>query len=72
MPHALRPRAAPSSESGLAVSLPGFPIYGEVTDKIEDLNVRVEKRADGTIVSVREQAKASASKKPAARLLAGR
>ena len=64
VPHALRPQAAPSSDSGAAVSLPGFPIYGEVSDRIEDLNVRVEKRADGTIVSVRGQAKTSASKKP--------
>ena len=64
VPHALRPRVSSSSESGAAVSLPGFPIYGEVSDRIEDLNVRVEKRADGTIVSVRGQAKTSASKKP--------
>ncbi len=63
VPHSLRPRAAPSSESGPAMSLPGFPIYGEVTDRIEDLNVHVEKRADGTIVSVRGQAETSASKK---------
>jgi Protein of unknown function (DUF3999) len=64
VPHALRPRASSSSESGATVNLPGFPIYGEVSDRIEDLNVRVEKRADGTIVSVRGQAKTSESKKP--------
>ena len=64
VPHSLRPRAAASSESGPVMSPPVFPIYGEVTDRIEDLNVRVEKRADGTIVSVRGQAKTSASKKP--------
>jgi len=64
VPHALRPRASSSSESGATVNLPGFPIYGEVSDRIEDLNVRVEKRADGTIVSVRGPAKTSASKKP--------
>jgi hypothetical protein len=64
VPHALRPRASSSSESGATVNLPGFPIYGEVSDRIEDLNVRVEKRVDGTIVSVRGQAKTSASKKP--------
>jgi Protein of unknown function (DUF3999) len=63
VPHGLRPQAVPSSDSGPMMSLPGFPIYGDVTDRIEDLNVRVEKRADGTIVSVRGQAKASASKK---------
>jgi hypothetical protein len=63
VPHSLRPRAAASSEIGPAMSLPGFPIYGEVSDRIEDLNVRVEKRADGTIVSVHGQAKTSASKK---------
>ncbi len=63
VPYGLRPQAAPSSDSGSAMSLPAFPISGGVTDRIEDLNVRIEKRADGTIVSVRGQAKASGSKK---------
>jgi len=61
--YGLRPQAAPSSDSGPVMSLPAFPISGEVTDRIEDLNVRIERRADGTIVSVRGQAKASGSKK---------
>ena len=63
VPHALRPKAAASSQSVPPVSLPVFPVYGEVTERLEDLHVRVEKRTDGTIVSVRGQpAKARASK----------
>jgi hypothetical protein len=72
VPHGLRPRALPSSESRPAVSLPVFPMYGEVTAGLEDLNVRVEKRPDGTIVSVRGQAKAKRIEEAPARLLARR
>jgi uncharacterized protein DUF3999 len=62
VPHALRPRALTSAESAPAVSLPVFPLSGEASDKLEDLSVRIEKRSDGTIVSIRGQAKAGAAK----------
>ncbi|HEY2918148.1 MAG TPA: DUF3999 domain-containing protein [Candidatus Binatia bacterium] len=62
VPHGLRPRAVTSTESVPAVSLPVFPLYGEASDKLEDLSVRIEKRSDGTIVSIRGQAKKSAAK----------
>jgi hypothetical protein len=62
VPHALRPRALTSTESAPTVSLPVFPMYGEASDKLENLNVGIEKRSDGTIVSIRSQAKAGATK----------
>ena len=62
VPHALRPRAMTSTESAPAVSLPVFPLSGEASDKLEDLSVRIEKRSDGTIVSIHGQAKAGAAK----------
>ena len=60
VPHALRPRAVTSMERGAAVSLPVFPLMGEAQDKLENLHVLVDKRSNGTIVSVRGGAKASA------------
>lgn len=63
VPHGLRPRAATSTENVPAVSLPVFPLYAEAGDKLEDLSVRIEKRADGTIVSIRGEAKAGAAKR---------
>ena len=62
VPHALRPRAVTSTDTTPAVSLPVFPLSGEASDKLEDLSVRIEKRSDGTIVSIRGQAKAGAAK----------
>jgi len=62
VPHALRPRAITSTDTTPAVSLPVFPLSGEASDKLEDLSVRIEKRSDGTIVSIRGQAKAGAAK----------
>src|SRR6266498_638450 len=53
VPYALRPRALTSTESTPTVSLPVFSMYGEASDKLENLNVRIEKRSDGTIVSIR-------------------
>jgi hypothetical protein len=44
-------------QAGASVRLPVFPLYGEVRGKIDDLNVRIEKRADGTIIGIQNQAK---------------
>jgi hypothetical protein len=62
VPHALKPRTATNVERGASVSLPEFPLMGESQDKLENLHVLVDKRANGTIVSVRGGAKASAPK----------
>jgi hypothetical protein len=64
VPHALRPSLASTAESGAAVRLPVFPLYGDATHRIEDLKVRVEKRADGTVIGVQSQAKGAELKKP--------
>lgn len=62
VPHALRPRVAITEQTEAAVRLPVFPLYGDAMGKIEDLNVRVEKRGDGTIIGIQSQAKGAAGK----------
>jgi hypothetical protein len=57
VPHALRPSAAGAVRSGAAFRLPVFPLYDEAIDTPEDLNLRVEKRADGTVISIQSRAK---------------
>jgi hypothetical protein len=42
--------------------LPVFPLYGETTNTIEDLNLRVEKRADGTVIRIQSQKKGAERK----------
>ena len=60
VPHALRPRVTITEQTEAAVRLPVFPLYGDAMGKIEDLNVRVEKRGDGTIIGIQSQAKGAA------------
>jgi hypothetical protein len=62
VPHALRPRVASTAERGDSVRLPVFPLYGETTNTIEDLNLRVEKRADGTVIRIQSQKKGAERK----------
>lgn len=62
VPHALRPRVAVKEQAGGAVNLPAFPLWDEVS-KLDDLNLRVDKRRDGMIIEVRSDAKQSAEKK---------
>lgn len=62
VPHALRPRVTSRAESDAAVRLPVFPLYGEAVDKNADLNVRVEKRPDGTVIGIQSQGKGAARK----------
>ncbi len=57
VPHALRPRVAITAQTEAAVRLPVFPLYGEAMGKMQDLRVRVEKRADGMIIGIQSQAK---------------
>ena len=62
VPHALRPRALTVASTVPAVRLPLFPLLSESAAKLDDLNVQIEKRADGTIVSIRGPVRASAPK----------
>ena len=72
VPHGLRPQAALSSDSGPAISLPGFPIHGEVTDKIEELQ-RACRKAPRRHDCLRARAgQGKRVEEAAARLLAGR
>jgi hypothetical protein len=43
--------------------LPSFPLWGEGANKLEDLNLRVEKRGDGAIIDVQSRAKSGTQKK---------
>jgi hypothetical protein len=60
VPHALRPRMALRVENNASVDLPVFPFYGQVGDKTDDAKIRVEKRRDGTIVSIQSRTKSNA------------
>ncbi|MGH7811592.1 MAG: DUF3999 family protein, partial [Candidatus Binatia bacterium] len=62
VPHALRPRVASTAQRGAVVRLPAFPLYGETTNTIEDLNLRVEKRADGTVIGIQSQTRGAERK----------
>ena len=43
VPHALRPRIGSTEQAAAAVRLPVFPLYGESSEKFEDLQVRDRK-----------------------------
>ncbi len=62
VPHALRPRVAITEQTEAAVRVPVFPLYGDAVGKIKDLNVRVEKRGDGTIIGIQSRAKGAPGK----------
>ncbi len=55
VPHALRPRETQRVEKAAPVRLPAFPLRGAVGVKADDLQVRIDKRADGAIVSLRSR-----------------
>jgi hypothetical protein len=57
VPHAFKPSPTGGMEKPATVELPRFPLYAEAGASIEDLNVRVEKRSDGTIINVSSRAK---------------
>jgi Protein of unknown function (DUF3999) len=57
VPYAFMPRAAGSTEAPAAIELPLFPLYVESGSSLEDLNVRIDKRADGTIVNILNRGK---------------
>ena len=59
VPHGLRPRAAAGVENVANVGLPVFPFYAQAGVKGDDANVRVEKRRDGTIISIQSGIKSN-------------
>src|SRR3972149_1003794 len=60
VPHALRPRAVVRMEGGATGHVPVFPLRGLARASVDDLNVRIAKRADGTIVSIQSRARTDA------------
>lgn len=62
VPHALRPRAGSAAAKPTAAELPFFPLRSEGNRDIESLDVRVDQRADGTIVNIRTGAKGAAER----------
>jgi hypothetical protein len=52
VPHAFKPRATGSAEKAAAIELPLFPLYAESGVEVEGMDVRIQKRADGTIVNI--------------------
>jgi hypothetical protein len=67
VPHALRPRSGAIAAKPDPVELPFFPLYADAGDDTESMNVRVQRRSNGTIVSVQSGSKAG----PAQRRLRG-
>jgi hypothetical protein len=59
VPHALRPRVLTVEQLGAAIPLPLFPLYGERNQELENLKVRIEKRADGRIIDIKSSPAAS-------------
>lgn len=57
VPHAIRPRGPTSTTTRETIALPFFPLRGEAGRQMDDLHVRVQKRADGTVVDIRSAGK---------------
>jgi len=57
VPHSFKPSPTGSVEKPATVELPRFPLHAEAGGNLEDLNVRIEKRRDGTIVHVLTRSK---------------
>ncbi len=55
VPHALRPRESQRAEKTAPVPLPVFPLRGAPGVKADDLQIRIDKRADGAIVSLQSR-----------------
>ena len=68
VPHAIEPRPSTTVEKAAAIEVPLFPLPKPASDDTA-LSVRVEKRGDGTIVSVMRDAQAGATDAPDAYLL---
>lgn len=57
VPHALRPRVAATTATPATIALPFFPLRGDPAREVGELRVRVQKRADGTLVDIRSDDK---------------
>lgn len=68
VPHALEPRPSPTEEKAATVAVPLFPLPKAASDG-GALSVQVEKRGDGTIVSVMRDAPPTLASAPDAWLL---
>jgi len=58
VPHALRPRDALHATAVTAARLPVFPLRGGSGDKTDESHIRIQKRGDGTIVSIQNRPRA--------------
>jgi hypothetical protein len=63
VPHALKPREALYASTVLAARLPVFPLRGASGDKPDDSHIRIQKRGDGTIVSIQNLPRAGAQER---------
>jgi hypothetical protein len=63
VPHALRPRVIVKEQAGDMVRMPAFPLWGEGTNALDDMKLRIEKRADGVIVDVHSRGNKGTDKK---------
>lgn len=57
VPFALRPRGAPAAGKPTETAVPYFPLRSEQKGEIEQVDISVNKRADGTIVNIRSGAR---------------
>jgi hypothetical protein len=63
VPHALKPREALHAAAVNAARLPVFPLRGASGDKTDVSNIRIQKRGDGTIVSIQNLPRAGAAER---------
>jgi hypothetical protein len=60
VPHAVKPREALQVTAVAAARLPVFPLRGASGDKTDASHIRIQKRGDGTIVSIQNLPRAGA------------
>ena len=60
VPHAFKPREALHAAAVAALRLPVFPLRGASGDKTDASHIRIQKRGDGTIVSIQNLPRAGA------------
>ncbi len=60
VPHAFKPRPASSVKAPAAAELPLFPLYAVSGGALDNLDVRIQRKSDGTIVNILSQGKGTA------------
>jgi hypothetical protein len=63
VPHALKPREGLHASAVTAARLPAFPLRGASGDKTDGSHIRIQKRDDGTIVSIQNLPRAGAQER---------